>query len=99
MGGVGALGRITPVPGEMSARGFSESRRLRRRYPGTGKGRAVRKVVLISCPQTGDLVPTGVTADVLDNLPSVNVLNGCPACGGDHDWRRDEAVITVISES
>ena len=54
---------------------------------------------MITCPQTGDLVPTGVTADVLDELPSVNVLNGCPACGGDHEWRRDEAVITVISES
>jgi hypothetical protein len=59
----------------------------------------VRSVALITCPQTGDLVPTGVTADVLDELPSVNVLNGCPACGGDHEWRRDEAVITVISES
>jgi hypothetical protein len=35
----------------------------------------------------------------LDELPLVNVLNGCGGCGGDHDWRRDDAVITVISES
>ena len=55
--------------------------------------------MLITCPQTGELVPTGVTADVLDELPAVNVLNGCRDCGGDHEWRRDEAVITVISES
>jgi hypothetical protein len=59
----------------------------------------VRSVVLIICPQTGDLVPTGVTADVLDELPAVNVLIGCPSCGGDHEWGRNEAVITVISES
>jgi hypothetical protein len=63
------------------------------------EGRRVRSVVLINCPQTDDLVPTGVTADVLDNLPEVNVLNGCQACGGDHEWRRDEAIVTVISES
>ena len=59
----------------------------------------MRSVVLIVCPQTGDLVPTGATADVLDELPPVNVLNGCRDCGGDHQWRRDEAVITVISDS
>ena len=67
--------------------------------PAQGKGHTVRSVVLITCPRTGDLVPTGVTADVLDELPAVNVLNGCAECGGDHEWRRDEAVITVISES
>ena len=55
--------------------------------------------MLITCPETGDLVPTGVTADVLDELPSVNLLNGCRDCGGDHEWTRDEAVITVISDS
>jgi hypothetical protein len=55
--------------------------------------------VLITCPQTGELVPTGVTAALLDELPSVNVLSGCADCGGDHEWQRDEAVITVISES
>ncbi len=59
----------------------------------------MRSVVLIVCPQTGDLVPTGATADVLDQLPPVNVLNGCRDCGDDHEWRRDEAVITVISDS
>ena len=59
----------------------------------------MRSVVLIMCPQTGDLVPTGVTADVLDELPAVNVLNGCAGCGADHEWRRDVSVITVISES
>jgi len=55
--------------------------------------------VLIVCPQTGDLVPTGVTATVLDDLPPVNVLIDCRDCGQDHEWLRDEVVITVVSES
>lgn len=59
----------------------------------------MRSVVLITCPQTDELVPTGATADVLDELPPLDVLNGCQGCGGDHEWRRDEAVVTVISES
>ena len=63
------------------------------------RGRTVRSVVLIACPETGELVPTGVTADVLDELPAVNVLIGCQSCGGDDEWGRSEAVITVISES
>ena len=67
--------------------------------PAQRRGRTVRSVVLIVCPQTDDLVPTGVTADVLDELPPVNVLIGCQSCGDDHEWGRDEAVITVISES
>jgi hypothetical protein len=54
---------------------------------------------MIVCPQTGDLVPTGVTPDALDKLPSVTVLHGCRGCGGDHEWRADEAVITVTTEN
>ena len=88
---------MTLVPGEMSARGFSFP--IDQIGEVVGKALQVRLVVLISCPQTGDLVPTGITAEVLDELPSLNVLNGCSACGGDHEWRRDEAVITVTSDS
>ena len=56
-------------------------------------------MVLITCPDTGDMVPTGLSRDELDELPTVNVLTGCDRCGADHEWRRDEAVITVASEN
>ena len=59
----------------------------------------MRSVVLITCPDTGDMVPTGLSRDELDELPTVNVLIGCDRCGADHEWRRDEAVITVASEN
>lgn len=50
--------------------------------------------VLIECPQTRGLVPTGFTADHLDELEAENMLFDCPACGGDHPWTPADAVIT-----
>ena len=58
----------------------------------------MRSVVLISCPRNGDLVTTGITADVLDELAPLNVLQACQSCGEDHEWTRDEAAITVTTE-
>jgi hypothetical protein len=58
----------------------------------------MRSVVLISCPQNGDLVTTGVTADALDELAPLNVLETCQSCGEDHEWTRDEAAITVTED-
>lgn len=58
----------------------------------------MRSVVLISCPRNGDLVPTGVTADVLDELAPLNVLVRCQSCGENHEWAREEAAITVTTE-
>jgi hypothetical protein len=57
-----------------------------------------KTVVLIACPMSGELVPTGVFAGALDELPAFNLLVACDRCGEDHDWTRDEAVITAISE-
>lgn len=49
--------------------------------------------VLIACPHTLDLVPTGFHAETLDDLEDENLLFDCPACGGDHPWTRGEAVL------
>ena len=50
--------------------------------------------VLISCPTTGDLVPTGVNVISLEELGDGKlVLIACPDCGRDHDWTRRDAVL------
>jgi len=49
--------------------------------------------VLIACPETLDLVPTGFDAETLDDLEDDNTLFYCPACGADHAWTRLEAVL------
>ena len=50
--------------------------------------------VLVTCPDTFELVPTGLLADGLDVLDPDNVLSDCPACGGDHGWTSAEAVLS-----
>lgn len=57
-----------------------------------------KSVVLITCPSSGELVPTGVLASALDELPAFNVLVGCDRCGEDHEWTRGDAVITATSD-
>jgi hypothetical protein len=54
--------------------------------------------VLIECPDTGQLVPTGMRANAMDELPAVSCLQACVACGGDHEWSTAEAVVTAISD-
>jgi len=52
--------------------------------------------VLITCPTTNELVPTGAHADDaedLEHLPDDNLLIACPECGRDHEWTRRDAVI------
>ena len=52
--------------------------------------------VLIACPQTDNLVPTGAHADDpedLEHLPEENLLIACRECGRDHEWSREDAVI------
>jgi hypothetical protein len=58
----------------------------------------VAATVLIACPDTGDLVPTGVRADLLPDLPAINHLEACAGCGNDHDWTRDESVVTTATD-
>ena len=44
------------------------------------------RIVLVGCPLTGEMVPTGYWADSLEELEPFNQLIECPACGDDHDW-------------
>lgn len=51
--------------------------------------------VLIACPTTGDLVPSGLkvaSVDELDDNPQF--LVGCLACGANHVWAKWEATVT-----
>jgi hypothetical protein len=57
---------------------------------------AVTRPTFIACPNTGDLVPTGVYVTDLSNLEADNVLPFCPACGADHPWRASDAEITTV---
>ena len=55
--------------------------------------------VLIRCPETGDVVPTGVdTVDVADRDDRAYLLIDCVACGRDHVWLRADATITPDRE-
>jgi hypothetical protein len=52
-------------------------------------------LVLIACPETWSLVPSGLTAasvDELDDTPQF--LVGCLACGGNHVWEKWEATVS-----
>lgn len=53
--------------------------------------------VLISCPRTGALVPTGANVEDIDELEPTNMLIDCPDCGADHEWTPVEAVLSVYA--
>ena len=53
--------------------------------------------VMIACPQTGSLVPTGANALSLDDLAADNLLAACPECGRDHDWTPRDAVLSTYA--
>ena len=53
--------------------------------------------VLIACPVTGDLVPSGLKISSLDELDDQpQSLTECLACGVNHVWEKSEA--TIIPE-
>ncbi|HEY8082783.1 MAG TPA: hypothetical protein VIE64_04400 [Solirubrobacterales bacterium] len=50
--------------------------------------------VMIKCPNTGKLVPTGIAMDAQSFASaqlSNNGLGNCPACGGGHVWSKKDA--------
>jgi len=53
--------------------------------------------VLIACPTTGDLVPTGIDVESLEELNEVpqRLLISCPVCGRDHEWTPVEGVLAA----
>jgi hypothetical protein len=54
--------------------------------------------VLIACPESGGLVPTGVNVRDLDELDAENVLIDCPDCGLDHPWTKFDAVLPAYTD-
>ena len=57
----------------------------------------MQSVVLIACPVTNDLVSTGIRARTLEELEPLNSLVVCESCGQDHEWTREDAVISVTT--
>jgi hypothetical protein len=51
--------------------------------------------VLIACPATDALVPTGTNASTLADLEPTNLLLDCPDCGRDHEWPPLDAVLSA----
>ena len=52
--------------------------------------------VLISCPITRELIPTGVHVVSLEDVErQENLLIACPECGRDHEWKREDAVLAT----
>ena len=52
--------------------------------------------VLISCPVTGDLVPTGLEAASHDAAEDTDhLLIDCLGCGQDHTWIASDATVTA----
>lgn len=53
--------------------------------------------VLIACPDTGGLVPTGADVLGLEDLEVDNHLVDCPECGNDHAWLARDAVLSSFA--
>lgn len=51
------------------------------------------KAVLIACPDTFDLVPTGVHVADLADLGAEYTLAACASCGAEHRWQPFAAVL------
>ena len=49
--------------------------------------------ILVTCPVTGETVPTGLNTDtvVFESLPVVRMPLGCSSCGRTHFWKRGQA--------
>jgi hypothetical protein len=50
--------------------------------------------VVIKCPTTDKLVPTGIAMDAQSFQRAemgTNTLGNCPACGGNHVWNKEDA--------
>lgn len=56
------------------------------------------QIVLIACPETNELVPTGIRVSDRENIEPTNVMSACPSCGNEHEWVPTEAVVTGSGE-
>jgi len=52
--------------------------------------------ILIACPITGNVVPTGVYVLTIEDLaPNPYILERCHACREPHEWIREDAVMSL----
>jgi hypothetical protein len=49
--------------------------------------------VMIECPRSRSLVPTGLHVLSIDELTSTSLVLDCPDCGRDHSWGPADAVL------
>jgi hypothetical protein len=47
-------------------------------------------IIMIRCPSRGRAVSTGIEVADVDQLPTVTATTVCPACGGAHEWTKDD---------
>jgi hypothetical protein len=55
-------------------------------------------IIMINCPATGRDVSTGIEVCDVEELPTVKARMSCPACGGVHDWTKQEARLADYGE-
>ena len=60
----------------------------------------MRVLIVIRCPKTGLEVPTGTvtTLDQLHTLPKEKMPLRCPACGEEHHWSANDALLAYSGE-
>ncbi len=51
-------------------------------------------IIMIACPSKGRAVSTGIEVSDVDQLPTVIATMVCSACGGVHEWTKDQAWLT-----
>jgi hypothetical protein len=55
--------------------------------------------IVIRCPKTGEEVPTGSSVEIerLHTLPKAKMPLVCPACGEEHQWSAEDALLAHSS--
>lgn len=55
--------------------------------------------VVIQCPVTEGLIPTGMNVVATDEIrPHGNLVIACSDCGRDHEWGRRDAVVLPLGQ-
>jgi hypothetical protein len=57
------------------------------------------RTIMIKCPQTHRWVSTGIDIDspAFARIPDVVAKMRCPACGREHPWSKQEAMISPFA--
>jgi hypothetical protein len=48
-------------------------------------------IIMIKCPSKSCAVSTGIEVSDVDQLPAVTATMACSACGGEHEWSKNQA--------